>query len=1529
MGQRESQRLLLSWVLGVAALPGLLLAGPPAGGVEGVHGALPGFPVNSCFVCHDIVPGATGRDAVQRPNETCFGCHTDGPTYGEGDPFIQDRPHATPVGNHADLITGSGRFTYGDFGLSWPYPGYEQQIDCTTCHDPHRTFDPSDPSPSTNNTKYVRDHTDDFRVVSGSVVYFPSKTIKVIDNTGATPATVTKVVDQDIVYTGPADFADGIGLSVAEADVCEVCHTLTNHHQVDGTAPGGQSHFDGQDCTSCHSHPTGFAPSGGGQPLTGPHAAFGDPDCGTCHDSTFFPGAADNPAGLASVFCQTCHGPADTNYSEIHSHLVTGSGKFDYTIECTSCHDQHGWDITNVDGNPNLDYVKATINETITVIDNTAGGVPVTKTINSAIVFDSLDDFANGDSFYGRDVCVTCHTLTSHHQNDGTAPLGQSHRDGEDCTACHTHPTGFAPSGGDPLTGPHASFGDPDCGACHDSSFFPGAADNPDGLSSVFCQTCHGPGSANFSEIHSHLVTGSGRFEYTIECSSCHDQHGWDITNVDGDDNIQYVKARVADQITVIDNTAGGVPVTKTIDSDIVFTAATGAGSFADGDALYDRDLCVTCHTLTNHHQNDGSAPGGQSHFDGQDCTTCHQHFEGFATPGGLSGPPLQGPHAMLPGQEPQDCLACHDSSFFPGAADNPGGAPSVFCATCHDPDSVARIHSHTVTGSSRFDYTVECTSCHDQHGWDITNIVGNLNLDYIKANLVELITVIDNTQVPPVQVDKLISSNIVFDSLDDFADGDALYDRDLCVTCHTLTNHHQNDGTAPSGQSHFDGEDCTTCHRHPEGFRPPGGLAGPPVEGPHAAIPGFANGDCLVCHSLYPTVDEMQANSTTVCLSCHSESWTIVSATPEHVHSSVVTGSTRFDYSVECAACHAPHGWQAEIDNVEGSQNIKYVRGNVDEMITVVDNTVTPPAVVTKTVDHDVVFTATTGPGSFADGDGTYTEDVCNTCHTLTNHHQNDGSAPGGQSHFDGQACTSCHLHPEGFGGFGGPHPQAETDCGNCHLGQDGEADLPGIHGNACETCHTVAVPDTFLGPVGTWNQECSDCHNPFTAETGYMDVPAKGHRCVVCHGQQLGTSDLEEIHKEHVEKANCVVCHGSIPDTGVEIGSGNRDVCHLCHVGGKNGDVKTIHRKHTKEGLSCLECHGGVRPPVDVVDGPPVGGASNVCDLCHNSRDPSDFDDGDHKKHSDNRLDCGSCHKGANLQDDRFPMPPIDDSVRSMLHRAGFNECSHCHGGGESGSSEEVHEEHVANQWQWCYNCHQPEDLRPTGGEPPVTRPDQACRLCHGGESYNDSFPFDIHDEHAGKNKCYTCHQAKPPLFDWPKAWLGGVDPGPGPGDGVSVADLFSTVSFSNNDGPDDWAGPWLENDPLNGGGGPNAGQVRVLDGALRLDDRPDTGGQPSAARSVDLSGLTSATLSFDWSTSNRIDWTDEITVEVSANGGASYTTLQKVTAFFGARSRSESFDISGFISADTTIRFRVSRGYGGYNEYFYADNVQIEAE
>jgi serine protease AprX len=158
-------------------------------------------------------------------------------------------------------------------------------------------------------------------------------------------------------------------------------------------------------------------------------------------------------------------------------------------------------------------------------------------------------------------------------------------------------------------------------------------------------------------------------------------------------------------------------------------------------------------------------------------------------------------------------------------------------------------------------------------------------------------------------------------------------------------------------------------------------------------------------------------------------------------------------------------------------------------------------------------------------------------------------------------------------------------------------------------------------------------------------------------------------------------------------------------------------------------------------------------------------------------------------------------------------------------------------------------------------------------------------------------------------------------------TVRDEFNSVSFGNNNGSNAWTGSWWEDDPEWNGWGPNAGQVRVVNGALRLDDSPDTWGQPSAARPANLTGATGAYLSFTYATSAGVDSSDAVTVEVSNDGGWNYTLLETFTGIVGSSSGNRGYDITGFISANTTIRFRVSRYYGDVEEYFYADNVQIE--
>ena len=157
--------------------------------------------------------------------------------------------------------------------------------------------------------------------------------------------------------------------------------------------------------------------------------------------------------------------------------------------------------------------------------------------------------------------------------------------------------------------------------------------------------------------------------------------------------------------------------------------------------------------------------------------------------------------------------------------------------------------------------------------------------------------------------------------------------------------------------------------------------------------------------------------------------------------------------------------------------------------------------------------------------------------------------------------------------------------------------------------------------------------------------------------------------------------------------------------------------------------------------------------------------------------------------------------------------------------------------------------------------------------------------------------------------------------PGD-EKVRDNFDAVSFSGNDGDVDWSGDWIEVDA--GGAGAPTGNVIVTGSELRL-----TLAGSSAAREADLSGATSASFRFDFRTGTGVEASDpdSVIIEVSDDGGATWTTLEDINYLTGANSGSKNYDISAYMSVNTQIRFQVNNGYGGADEFFYVDDVRID--
>ncbi len=148
--------------------------------------------------------------------------------------------------------------------------------------------------------------------------------------------------------------------------------------------------------------------------------------------------------------------------------------------------------------------------------------------------------------------------------------------------------------------------------------------------------------------------------------------------------------------------------------------------------------------------------------------------------------------------------------------------------------------------------------------------------------------------------------------------------------------------------------------------------------------------------------------------------------------------------------------------------------------------------------------------------------------------------------------------------------------------------------------------------------------------------------------------------------------------------------------------------------------------------------------------------------------------------------------------------------------------------------------------------------------------------------------------------------------------VADYFNTWFYNNNDGTDDWLAPWVEFGAYEGDD-PISGYVFLTDNKLAFHY---TYYGEGIWRSADLSGMGTAILSFDWETS-QLDEGEHISVLVS-DGSNPFETLGTLT---GTQTGSASFDISSFISSQTTIRFENLGANWSYGEAVYIDNVKIE--
>ncbi|QRM31582.1 peroxidase family protein [Microvirga sp. VF16] len=163
----------------------------------------------------------------------------------------------------------------------------------------------------------------------------------------------------------------------------------------------------------------------------------------------------------------------------------------------------------------------------------------------------------------------------------------------------------------------------------------------------------------------------------------------------------------------------------------------------------------------------------------------------------------------------------------------------------------------------------------------------------------------------------------------------------------------------------------------------------------------------------------------------------------------------------------------------------------------------------------------------------------------------------------------------------------------------------------------------------------------------------------------------------------------------------------------------------------------------------------------------------------------------------------------------------------------------------------------------------------------------------------------------------------------------DTFDTASHSNSNGSVNWtATPW---DETNDDDGVTTGQIQIDAGAGNGTNelRFLAGDGASITRTVNLSGVTNATLSFDYDRLNGIENLDAgetVEVQYSQTGSfavGNYTVLQTINSnsgnfFTGAGSSSFNLNLTG-AGANSAIRF-VSTAINGANERVTIDNFNI---
>jgi hypothetical protein len=262
-------------------------------------------------------------------------------------------------------------------------------------------------------------------------------------------------------------------------------------------------------------------------------------------------------------------------------------------------------------------------------------------------------------------------------------------------------------------------------------------------------------------------------------------------------------------------------------------------------------------------------------------------------------------------------------------------------------------------------------------------------------------------------------------------------------------------------------------------------------LDPPHDGTNSIECNSCHVPYGFAPNPAPVNWVADTVCKGCHLEGG---AATEVENHSSQAYGETMY-----CCTCHNPHQHQ------EGFPS--YFMNDV------IDTPYSDSRQLSFANATDFTHGAV---GVYQPYDG-----ICETCHTRTSHHRNDGSGPQ-QDHHTGEDCLECHTHVSGFQPSGG----------------------------SCVDCHSITQPNG----AGDYRRVIADelgTVGDFARLSHHFDGIVTNETCLVCHDMQMH----QTLPDPQVLLSN-VDTGGSIQFDGNQA---NLDpYCLACHdANGVNGDV------------------------------------------------------------------------------------------------------------------------------------------------------------------------------------------------------------------------------------------------------------------------------------------------------------------------------------------------------------------------------------